>query len=109
MNILLKYVDPYVEERNRYDETQTVVGGGMKVPGMSSLVLTLKCLAVLIKKLSVSQIEVNMNMISPLIITVCVLGCCFLFVCSFCWRAGTDGRLCMMRIRRLGDNLLRCV
>ena len=65
-NILLKYVDPYVQERNRYDETQTIT----KVPGMSSLVLTLKCLAVLIKKLSVSQIEMNMNLISPLIITV---------------------------------------
>ena len=65
-NILLKYVDPYVQERNRYDETQTI----NKVPGMSSLVLTLKCLAVLIKKLSVSQIEMNMNLISPLIITV---------------------------------------
>ena len=84
-NILLKYVDPYVEERNRYDETQMVGAGGVKVPGMSSLVLTLKGLAVLIRKLSVSQIEVNMTMISPLIITVCVLGCllfiyCLLFV-----------------------------
>jgi hypothetical protein len=83
-NILLKYVDPYVEERNRYDETQMVIGG-RKVPGMSSLVLTLKCLAVLIKKLSVSQIEVNMNMISPLIITVCVL----VFVGGSFW----EGRL----------------
>lgn len=69
-NILLKYIDPYVEERNRYDETQETI---QRVPGMSSLVLTLKCLAGLIKKLSVSQIEMNMNMISPLIITVLIL------------------------------------
>jgi hypothetical protein len=65
-NILLNYVEPYVEDRNRYDETQST----RMVPGMSSLVLTLKCLAVLLKKLSVAQIDVNMNHISPLIITV---------------------------------------
>lgn len=68
-NILLKYVDPYVEERNRYDETQSPAGGG-KVPQMASLVLTLKCLAVLIKKLSNSQLDVNMPQIAPLTITV---------------------------------------
>jgi hypothetical protein len=68
-NILLNYVEPYVEDRNRYDETQST----SKVPGMSSLVLTLKCLAVLLKKLSIPQIEVNMNHISPLIITVLAL------------------------------------
>jgi hypothetical protein len=68
-NILLKYVDPYVEERNRYDETQFPAGGG-NVPQMASLVLTLKCLAVLIKKLSISQLDVNMSQISPLTITV---------------------------------------
>src|SRR5271169_3271325 len=39
-NILLKYVEPYVEERNRYDETQPLGGN---VPQMASLVLTLKC------------------------------------------------------------------
>lgn len=65
-SILLKYVEPYVEERNRYDETQST----RQVPGMSSLVLTLKSLAILIKKLSVAQIDVNLNQISPLIITV---------------------------------------
>jgi hypothetical protein len=65
-SILLKYVEPYVEDRNRYDETQST----RQVPGMSSLVLTLKCLAILIKKLSVAQIDVNLNQISPLIITV---------------------------------------
>jgi hypothetical protein len=68
-NILLKYVDPYVEEQNRYDETQSPAGGG-KVPQMASLVLTLKCLAVLIKRLSISQLDVNMPQISPLTITV---------------------------------------
>ena len=68
-NILLKYVDPYVEERNRYDETQSPARGE-KVPQMSSLVLTLKILAVLIKKLSISQLDVNMPQISPLTITV---------------------------------------
>ena len=65
-NILLNYVEPYVEERNRYDETQPTPN----VPQMSSLVLTLKCLAVLIKKLSIAQIDVNITHISPLIITV---------------------------------------
>ena len=67
-NILLKYVDPYVEERNRYDETQSL--SSSKVPQMSGLVLTLKCLAVLIKKLSIAQLDVNMSQIAPLIITV---------------------------------------
>ena len=67
-NILLKYVDPYVEERNRYDETQSL--SSSKVPQMSSLVLTLKCLAVLIKKLSIGQLDVNMSQIAPLVITV---------------------------------------
>lgn len=103
-NILLKYVDPYVEERNRYDETQTI--SKAPVPEMSSLVLTLKSLAVLLKKLSVAQIEMNMNMISPLIITVIFL-IPFVVVWSTLW-TGADCRLCMMRIRRLGDNPLRC-
>lgn len=67
-NILLKYVDPYVEERNRYDETQSL--SSSKVPQMSSLVLTLKCLAVLIKKLNNAQLDVNMSQIAPLVITV---------------------------------------
>jgi hypothetical protein len=67
-NILLKYVDPYVEERNRYDETQSL--SSSKVPQMSSLVLTLKCLAVLIKKLSIGQLDVDMSQIAPLVITV---------------------------------------
>lgn len=67
-NILLKYVDPYVEERNRYDETQSL--SSSKIPQMSSLVLTLKCLAVLIKKLSNAQLNVNMSQIAPLVITV---------------------------------------
>src|SRR5271170_3908585 len=67
--MLLGYVEPYVEERNRYDETQTVGEGG-KVPGMSSVVLTLKCLAVLLKKLSLMQIEMNMGQLAPLTITV---------------------------------------
>ena len=48
---------------------------------MSSLVLTLKSLAVLLKKLSVAQIEMNMNMISPLIITV-LSPIPFVLVCS---------------------------
>ncbi len=39
-NILLKYVDPYVEERNRYDETQSL--SSSKVPQMSSLVSSLE-------------------------------------------------------------------
>jgi len=68
-NILLKYVDPYVEERNRYDETQSPARGE-RVPQMASLILTLKILAVLIKKLSISQLDVNMPQISPLTITV---------------------------------------
>jgi len=67
-NILLKYVDPYVEERNRYDETQSL--SSSKVPQMSSLVLTLKCLAVLIKKLGIAQLDCNMSQIAPLTITV---------------------------------------
>jgi len=66
-NILLRYVEPYVEERNRYDETQTA----RKVPSMASVVLTLKCLAVLIKKLSFPQIDMNMSSLAPLTITVC--------------------------------------
>jgi hypothetical protein len=68
-NILFGYVDPYVQERNRYDETQS----SGKVPQMSSLVLTLKCLAGLIRKLSVAQIDVNMTHLAPLTITVCLL------------------------------------
>jgi len=67
--MLLGYVEPYVEERNRYDETQTVLGSGGKVPGMSSVVLTLKCLAVLVKKLSMTQLEMNMGQLAPLTIT----------------------------------------
>ena len=65
-NILLKYVEPYVEERNRYDETQTA----SKVPSMASVILTLKCLALLLKKLSVSQLEMDMSSLAPLTITV---------------------------------------
>jgi hypothetical protein len=65
-NILLKYIEPYVEERNRYDETQS----SGHVPTMSSVVLTLKSLAVLVKKLSTAQIDFNMSQIAPLIITV---------------------------------------
>ena len=65
-NILLKYVDPYVEERNRYDETQTI----RKVPQMSSIVLTLKCLAVVVRKLTPAQVEFNLSHIAPLAITV---------------------------------------
>jgi hypothetical protein len=68
--MLLGYVEPYVEERNRYDETQTVLGSGGKVPGMSSVVLTLKCLAVLVKKLSLAQLDMNMGQLAPLTITV---------------------------------------
>jgi hypothetical protein len=68
-NILLKYVEPYVEERNRYDETQLARKG----PSMSSVVLTLKCLAVLVKKLSFTQVEFNMGQLSPLTITVSYL------------------------------------
>ena len=65
-NILLNYVEPYVEERNRYDETQTT----RKVPSMLSIVLTLKCLGILIRKLTISQIEFNLLQIAPLAITV---------------------------------------
>ena len=68
--MLLGYVEPYVEERNRYDETQTVLGSGGKVPGMSSVVLTLKCLAVLVKKLRLAELEMNMGQLAPLTITV---------------------------------------
>jgi hypothetical protein len=96
--MLLGYVEPYVEERNRYDETQAVRSEG-KVPGMSSVVLTLKCLAVLVKKLSLMQIEMNMGQLAPLTITVppthlmrfstfLLLG--WMLMC----------RRCMMRIRR---------
>ena len=70
-NILLKYVEPYVEERNRYDETQSLGG---KVPQMASLVLTLKCLAVLLKKLTVAQLDFDMIQIAPLTITVLPLA-----------------------------------
>src|SRR5271156_4106226 len=45
-NILLNFVEPYVEERNRYDETQQIISS-RRVPQMSALVLTLKCLALL--------------------------------------------------------------
>ena len=95
-NILLKYVDPYVEERNRYDETQSL--SSSKVPQMSSLVLTLKCLAVLIKKLSNAQLDVNMSQIAPLVITVHPL-----------YKKLANNRLYMMRIRRLGDRVWLCV
>ena len=47
-----------------------VRGEGGKVPGMSSVVLTLKCLALLVRKLSVAQIEMNMGQLAPLTITV---------------------------------------
>ena len=70
-NILLKYVEPYVEERNRYDETQSLGGN---VPQMASLVLTLKCLAVLLKKLRVAQLDFDMIQIAPLTITVLPLA-----------------------------------
>jgi hypothetical protein len=69
-NILFGYVEPYVQERNRYDETMSPGG---KVPQMSSLVLTLKCLAGLIRKLSPAQIDVNIAHLAPLTITVCPL------------------------------------
>jgi hypothetical protein len=71
VNILLGYVEPYVRERNRYDETMSPGG---KVPLMSSLVLTLKCLAGLVRKLTSSQIDVNMAHLAPLTITVHTLG-----------------------------------
>jgi hypothetical protein len=66
-NILLKYIDPYVEERNRYDETQVATS---EVPAAASLVLTLKCLAIVIKKLTLAQIDLDMGGIAPLTITV---------------------------------------
>ena len=93
-NILLRYVEPYVEERNRYDETQTTG----KVPQMSSLVLTLKCLAVLLRKLTVPQIEFNLLQIAPLTITVSLPNRIVL-IC----------RHCMMRIQKFGDKALLCV
>ena len=99
-NILLKFVDPYVEERNRYDETIQLSAGVGKVPQMSSFVLTLKCLAVLIKKLSTAQLDFNMSQIAPLTITVNTL---FLEV------GGSLCRLCMMRIRKLEDRVWLCV
>jgi len=65
--ILLKYIEPYVEERNRYDETQD---SKLAVPSLPCVVVTLKCLAVLIKKLSATQIEINIPQLAPLSITV---------------------------------------
>ena len=66
-NILLRYIDPYVEERNRYDETQVSTS---EAPTPASLVLTLKCLSIVIKKLTVAQIDLDMGLIAPLAITV---------------------------------------
>jgi hypothetical protein len=64
--ILLKYVSGYVEDRNRYDETMR----SGTVPEMSSVVLTLKALAMVIRRLSMLQVEINMSQLAPLIITV---------------------------------------
>lgn len=66
-NILLRYIDPYVDERNRYDETQVPTS---EAPTPASLVLTLKCLSIVIKKLTVAQIDLDMGLIAPLAITV---------------------------------------
>jgi hypothetical protein len=65
-NILLRYVEPYVTFRNRYDETQNVEGQ----PSLSCVVVTLKCLALLVRKLSPTQIDINMAQLAPLSITV---------------------------------------
>ena len=67
-NILLSYVQGYVEARNRYDETQGT--SGLPVPGTSSVVLTLKGLAGIVRKLSPAQVEMNLSRIAPLGITV---------------------------------------
>jgi hypothetical protein len=92
-SILLKYVDPYVEERNRYDETQST----RQLLHIASVVLTLKCLAVLIRKLSMAQIDFNMPQLAALTITV------LLFV------GWANVRLYMMMIRRSEDKVWRCV
>jgi hypothetical protein len=66
-NILLRYIAPYVSFRNRYDETQT---SETEVPNQTCVVVTLKCLALLVKKLSTTQIEINLPQLAPLCITV---------------------------------------
>ena len=109
-NILLKYVDPYVEERNRYDETNQLSSGkDAKVPQMSSLVLTLKCLALLIKKLSNSQLDFDMNQIAPLTITVLPPLSLSLSLYFTCGLTNVLFRHCMMRIQKLEDRVLLCV
>ena len=97
-NILLRYVDPYVEERNRYDESQSTAG----VPQLASLVLTLKCLAILIKKLAPPQLDFNMAQISPLVITVIPRP-------RPMFPGGLMSRHCMMKILRLDARVLPCV
>jgi hypothetical protein len=62
-NILLGYVGGYVEARERYDETQEVVGWGVET---SSVVLVLKGLAGVVRKLSPAQVEMNLPRIAPL-------------------------------------------
>ena len=72
VNVLLRYVEPYVLYRNRYDETQ--VAGVEVVPSQSCVVVTLKCLSLLVKKLSPTQIDINMSQLAPLSITVRTRG-----------------------------------
>jgi hypothetical protein len=66
-NILLGYVAGYVESRERYDETQGTAG---VVPATSSVVLTLKGLAGVVRRLSPTQVEMNLARIAPLGIIV---------------------------------------
>ena len=107
-SILLSYVQGYVEARNRYDETQGT--SDVPVPGTSGVVLTLKGLAVIVRKLSPAQVEMNLSRIGPLAITVfphhplqSILPPHFsLYV------ALTFGRRCMTKTRKCEDRVLRC-
>jgi hypothetical protein len=101
-NIMLGYVGGYVEARERYDETQEVVGRGVET---SSVVLVLKGLAGVVRKLSAAQVEMNLSRIAPLGLTVIAPRTrCLLF-----GDRGVDGRRCMMTIRRFVDRVWRCV
>ena len=107
-NILLSYVQGYVGARNRYDETQGT--SDVPVPGTSGVVLTLKGLAVILRKLSPAQVEMNLSRIGPLGITVLphnplpqnILPRFSLYV------GLTFGRRCTTKTRKCEDRVLRC-